>query len=225
MSDSGGQITLLEFVESSWELKQLLQWTGHQYEAWITAFDAWNPSVVYSGEFITYGVPPKFNLSSFNSFSHPSLRTFNIHLQHKDWRFEHADIRLKHSFQTCHNRHEMSQWVEPIYYCIYVLCSSSYFLYRNIFDSLDCILFARLQPQCFATLAFIMTCNLHKYFCAGKSILFAIQNFLEMVFLGSNNGGCKSAAIIFCWYTVWFRVYWFATTVITIFTEMCEANS
>ena len=49
-----------------------------------------------------YGVPPppEFNLSSFNSFPHPSVRTFNIHLQHEDWRFEHADIRLKHSFQT-----------------------------------------------------------------------------------------------------------------------------
>lgn len=49
ISDSGGQITLCKFYEGTSELCQVLQWLGHQYEAWITAFNAWNSSIVYSG--------------------------------------------------------------------------------------------------------------------------------------------------------------------------------
>lgn len=48
VSDSGGQITLCKFNEGTSELCQVLQWSGHQYEAWITAFNAWNSSIVYS---------------------------------------------------------------------------------------------------------------------------------------------------------------------------------
>lgn len=51
MSDSAGQITLCQFSEGTSKLFTILQWTGHQYEAWITAFDAWNSAVVYSGEY------------------------------------------------------------------------------------------------------------------------------------------------------------------------------
>ena len=50
VSDSAGQISLCQFNEGSCKLCQILQWTGHQYEAWITAFDAWNSAIVYSGK-------------------------------------------------------------------------------------------------------------------------------------------------------------------------------
>ncbi|KAK3742977.1 hypothetical protein QZH41_008396, partial [Actinostola sp. cb2023] len=49
VSDSQGQLTLLQCPEASWEARQIMQWTGHDYEAWITAFDKWTPDVVYSG--------------------------------------------------------------------------------------------------------------------------------------------------------------------------------
>lgn len=49
VSDSGGQISLCQFDEGTSKLCQTLQWIGHQYEAWITAFDAWNSDIVYSG--------------------------------------------------------------------------------------------------------------------------------------------------------------------------------
>ena len=51
MSNSGGQISLCQFDEGTSKLCQTLQWIGHQYEAWITAFDAWNSDIVYSGTF------------------------------------------------------------------------------------------------------------------------------------------------------------------------------
>lgn len=51
MSDSGGQISFCQFDEGTSKLCQTLQWIGHQYEAWITAFDAWNSDIVYSGTF------------------------------------------------------------------------------------------------------------------------------------------------------------------------------
>jgi len=49
VSDSAGQISLCQLGEGSSNLQQISQWRAHQYEAWITAFDAWNSAVVYSG--------------------------------------------------------------------------------------------------------------------------------------------------------------------------------
>ena len=49
VSDSAGQISLCQFHEGTCNLCQILQWTGHKYEAWITAFNAWNSAIVYSG--------------------------------------------------------------------------------------------------------------------------------------------------------------------------------
>ncbi|XP_031554247.1 diphthine methyltransferase-like isoform X2 [Actinia tenebrosa] len=49
VSDSKGQITLVQCSETSLEPRQLMQWTGHDYEAWITAFNKWTPNIVYSG--------------------------------------------------------------------------------------------------------------------------------------------------------------------------------
>ncbi|KAJ7362022.1 Diphthine methyltransferase [Desmophyllum pertusum] len=49
VSDSAGQMSLCKFNEGTSKLCQILQWTGHEYEAWITAFDAWNSAIVYSG--------------------------------------------------------------------------------------------------------------------------------------------------------------------------------
>lgn len=52
VSDSAGQISLCQLCEGSSNLQQISQWRAHQYEAWITAFDAWNSAVVYSGELV-----------------------------------------------------------------------------------------------------------------------------------------------------------------------------
>lgn len=52
VSDSAGQISLCQLKEGSSNLQQISQWRGHQYEAWITAFDAWNFAVVYSGDLV-----------------------------------------------------------------------------------------------------------------------------------------------------------------------------
>ncbi|KAJ1785856.1 hypothetical protein LPJ59_006049 [Coemansia sp. RSA 2399] len=46
-SQSDGSVRLLEFAES--RLETLARWQAHDLEAWITAFDYWNTSVVYSG--------------------------------------------------------------------------------------------------------------------------------------------------------------------------------
>ena len=53
VSDSVGCLTVLRCKQGSWDMEQLLQWTGHQYEAWITAFNRWTPNVIYSGETTT----------------------------------------------------------------------------------------------------------------------------------------------------------------------------
>ncbi|XP_004344287.2 Wdr85 protein [Capsaspora owczarzaki ATCC 30864] len=46
-SDSAGQIALHQFAEGEVALVQ--EWEAHSFEAWITAFNQWNTSTVYSG--------------------------------------------------------------------------------------------------------------------------------------------------------------------------------
>ncbi|KAJ2586869.1 hypothetical protein H4R99_008329, partial [Coemansia sp. RSA 1722] len=46
-SYSDGAVRLLRFSESRLEIVD--QWQAHEAEAWITSFDYWNPSVVFSG--------------------------------------------------------------------------------------------------------------------------------------------------------------------------------
>lgn len=46
VSDSKGNITLLELNEGL-TIKQMF--LAHDFEAWITAFDCWNPNTIYSG--------------------------------------------------------------------------------------------------------------------------------------------------------------------------------
>ncbi|XP_067015071.2 diphthine methyltransferase [Anabrus simplex] len=47
VSDSRGVISLLSLRHSS--IQQFRSWKAHSYEAWITAFNYWNTSVIYSG--------------------------------------------------------------------------------------------------------------------------------------------------------------------------------
>ncbi|XP_006817686.1 diphthine methyltransferase-like [Saccoglossus kowalevskii] len=47
VSDSAGEVTLCNYTDSG--VTSILQWSAHQYEAWIAAFDYWQPCVVYSG--------------------------------------------------------------------------------------------------------------------------------------------------------------------------------
>ncbi|KAK3882844.1 hypothetical protein Pcinc_012814 [Petrolisthes cinctipes] len=46
LSDSKGNITLLELNEG---LTMKQTFLAHDFEAWITAFDCWNPNIVYTG--------------------------------------------------------------------------------------------------------------------------------------------------------------------------------
>ncbi|KAI9500589.1 WD40-repeat-containing domain protein [Coemansia spiralis] len=46
-SQSDGSVKLLKFAESRIETDA--RWQAHDLEAWITSFDYWNPSVVFSG--------------------------------------------------------------------------------------------------------------------------------------------------------------------------------
>jgi diphthamide biosynthesis protein 7 len=45
VSQSDGTIALM----TGQELKLEHEWKAHDYEAWIAAFDYWNPSVCYTG--------------------------------------------------------------------------------------------------------------------------------------------------------------------------------
>ena len=48
VSDVKGNVTLLKVNATSVDL--LLTLKAHDYEAWICAFDYWNPEVIYSGK-------------------------------------------------------------------------------------------------------------------------------------------------------------------------------
>uniref|UniRef100_A0A8C5R5P5 Diphthine methyltransferase n=1 Tax=Leptobrachium leishanense TaxID=445787 RepID=A0A8C5R5P5_9ANUR len=48
-SDSKGKLSLILVDESTPSMDIVCQWGAHDYEAWIGAFDYWNPDVVFSG--------------------------------------------------------------------------------------------------------------------------------------------------------------------------------
>lgn len=48
VSDSLGQVTILQ-GDGSGLLKQTSTYKAHGYEAWVTAFDCWDPNTLYSG--------------------------------------------------------------------------------------------------------------------------------------------------------------------------------
>lgn len=49
VSDSSGSVMVLRVAEDS--LEQIGTWKTHGYEAWIAAFNYWNPDVFYSGKY------------------------------------------------------------------------------------------------------------------------------------------------------------------------------
>ncbi|PVD38260.1 hypothetical protein C0Q70_00871 [Pomacea canaliculata] len=46
VSDSSGSLSVLEAGN---DFRMTSHWHAHDYEAWICAFDMWNPEIVYSG--------------------------------------------------------------------------------------------------------------------------------------------------------------------------------
>ncbi|XP_022093584.1 diphthine methyltransferase-like isoform X2 [Acanthaster planci] len=49
VSDSKGSLTLCRLCDDSSSVESMLRWPAHGFEAWIAAFDYWQPNVVYSG--------------------------------------------------------------------------------------------------------------------------------------------------------------------------------
>jgi diphthamide biosynthesis protein 7 len=49
VSDSQGRISVLRWTDSN--LVKLMSWKAHDFEAWITAFDYWNTSIIYTGTY------------------------------------------------------------------------------------------------------------------------------------------------------------------------------
>ncbi|XP_077980321.1 diphthine methyltransferase-like [Glandiceps talaboti] len=47
VSDSAGELTLCQYQQSN--IVKTLQWSAHDFEAWIAAFNYWQPDIVYSG--------------------------------------------------------------------------------------------------------------------------------------------------------------------------------
>ncbi|XP_038064458.1 diphthine methyltransferase-like isoform X2 [Patiria miniata] len=49
VSDSKGSLTLCRLCDGASSVESVLHWPAHGFEAWIAAFDYWQPTVVYSG--------------------------------------------------------------------------------------------------------------------------------------------------------------------------------
>ncbi|XP_043500886.1 diphthine methyltransferase [Polistes fuscatus] len=47
VSDSTGGTSLFELYND--QIKNLISWSSHEYEAWIAAFDYWNVNIIYTG--------------------------------------------------------------------------------------------------------------------------------------------------------------------------------
>ena len=47
VSDSTGSLHVYQLCGD--RLEVITHWTGHDFEAWITAFDQWNTQLIYSG--------------------------------------------------------------------------------------------------------------------------------------------------------------------------------
>lgn len=55
VSDSLGNIWIVELDENR-NIQIVQSWKAHKNEAWICAFDSWNPSTVFTGMFILFKV-------------------------------------------------------------------------------------------------------------------------------------------------------------------------
>ncbi|KAK7003647.1 diphthine methyltransferase [Biomphalaria glabrata] len=64
-SDSHGNISIYQIDK---EMSQVSKWKAHEYEAWITAFDHFNPDIVYTG-----GDDAKFKAWDVRDLSHPTF--------------------------------------------------------------------------------------------------------------------------------------------------------
>lgn len=56
VSDSLGQVSILQ-DDGSGLLKRASTYKAHSYEAWVTAFDCWEPNTLYSGAYALTPLP------------------------------------------------------------------------------------------------------------------------------------------------------------------------
>lgn len=73
ISDSNGKITLVKLCNEEMKLQQ--RFPAHEYEAWITAFNYWNTSILYTG-----GDDGKFRC--FDAREEPAVAVFTNRSQH-----------------------------------------------------------------------------------------------------------------------------------------------
>ncbi|XP_069691280.1 diphthine methyltransferase [Periplaneta americana] len=72
VSDSTGHISVLKLTDFSLEKTQY--WKAHEFEAWITAFDYWNPSLVYTG-----GDDCRFHVYDLRAGTRHPMSTSRVH--------------------------------------------------------------------------------------------------------------------------------------------------
>lgn len=112
VSDSLGQVSILQ-DDGSGLLKQASTYKAHSYEAWVTAFDCWEPNTLYSGAYVYLDSP---------SLLGTVYRKHHILLAHSITLFTHGQCALS---QQCSGVTDLLLSV-----CYYLICvyTSSFLL-------------------------------------------------------------------------------------------------